>query len=793
MKRNITILIALLLSFNLTAQNGIIKGKVVNDKNNEQIPFASIKVVGSPSKVAANDSGNFIITSINPGFVKLIISSIGYDELITEDYAVSNAKITFVEIRLKENAISLNEFVVKSSVFEKKIESPISMQRLEISDIEKSPGGNRDISKVIQTLPGVASTPAYRNDIVVRGGGSFENRFFLDNVEIPNINHFATQGSSGGPVGIINTDFIREVEFYAGAFPANKGNALSSVLDMKLIEGNKDKMNYKATLGASDLAFTVNGPLAPNTTLIFSVRRSYLQFLFTALGLPFLPTYNDFQFKVKTKFDAKNELTILGLGAIDQNELNLKANKTEMQRYILGYLPVNQQWNYTNGYVFKHFRKNNYDTWVFSRNMLRNTSYKYLNNEKIDSLKTYNYKSDEIENKLRYENNSTFKGYSLNIGAGIEYAKYNNSTFQKTFINTTPFTINYNSAFDMFKWNIFGQISRPFMHDRLTVSFGVRSDANNYSSSMSNLLDQFSPRVSASYMITKTLSLNATIGRYFELPPYTTLGFKNNVGELINKQNNLKYIEAIHYVAGLEYHPTENIKASIEGFYKDYRKYPFTVSDSIAIASKGADFGTFGDQEVVSTGKGRAFGTELLVRAKIDSKFDMILTYTLVRSEFQDKKETYIPSAWDNRNLVNITMIKKFKHNWQAGFRWRYSGGTPYTPYDVNQSSFIQAWNAQGRAYLDYAQFNQLRLKGYHQLDVRIDKEYFFNKWSLNVYADIQNVYNSKASMQNELILATNPDGTPLIDSSNPNKYVLKSIPNISGSVVPTIGLIFEF
>ena len=162
--------------------------------------------------------------------------------------------------RLEETEINIGEVVVKASPFAKKIETPISVRIIGIDEIEKNPGGNRDISKVIQSYPGVASTPAFRNDVIVRGGGPNENRFYIDNVEIPYLNHFSTQGASGGPVGIINVDFVQSVDFLSGAFPASKGNALSSILNFTFIDGNKDKMKYRATVGASDLGLTLNGP-----------------------------------------------------------------------------------------------------------------------------------------------------------------------------------------------------------------------------------------------------------------------------------------------------------------------------------------------------------------------------------------------------------------------------------------------------------------------------------------------------------------------------------------------------
>lgn len=322
MKKLFLPLLIVLFSFAAMAQNGTIRGRVFNEKSNEPLPFTNIVIFGTNIGSTSDLDGYFIFTGIKPGFVKLAATSVGFESYISEEFQVTNAKTVFVDIPMRETAIQLEQVVVKASPFRKTEESPVSMRTLGIGEIEKSPGANRDISKVIQALPGVASTVSFRNDIIVRGGGPSENRFYLDGMEIPNLNHFATQGSAGGPVGIINVDFIREVDFYSGAFPANRGNTLSSVIEMRQIDGNPERLIFKGAVGASDLALTLNGPLSENTTFLVSARRSYLQFLFDLIGLPFLPTYNDFQFKVKTRFDQKNELTFLGIGAIDKSVLN---------------------------------------------------------------------------------------------------------------------------------------------------------------------------------------------------------------------------------------------------------------------------------------------------------------------------------------------------------------------------------------------------------------------------------------------------------------------------------------
>jgi hypothetical protein len=790
-------LIFLFSPFIIHAQQGSIKGRIFDESNNKPVPFASIIIFGNTTGTSSDIDGNYSLTGLKPGFVKLAVSSVGYEAVVTEDFLVTNAKTFFIDIPMKPKDVELQAVVIKPSPFNRIAESPLSLQTLQISEIEKNPGGNRDISKVIQILPGVSSTPAFRNDIIVRGGGGNENVFYLDGIEIPNLNHFSTQGSSGGPVSIINADFIREVEFYSGAFPADRGKSLSSILDMKLLDGNHDKLVARGSIGATDLALTLNGPLSKKSTFMASYRRSYLQYLFDVLGLPFLPTYNDFLVKYKMEFNEKNNLEILGLGSIDKSKLNTGIkNPDESQLYILGFLPVYEQWSYMLGADYKHFWANGYTDIILSRNMLNNRSYKYLDNNETDpNNKTYDYSSTEAENKLRVEQTSLKGTFRYNYGGGLEFADYTNKTFQKIYQDGQNDTINYNSTLNLFLWNAFGQVSRNFIADRLSLSLGVRMDANSYTPYMSNLLHQVSPRLSASFGITKSLFLNFNTGRYYQRPPYTSLGFRNNNEVLVNKENDIRYISADHIVLGFEYLPEKDAKISLEGFYKYYRNYPFSVKDSINIASKSADYGTFGDEEVISRSNGMAYGFEVLAQEKSFYGFNVILSYTFVISKFTDKNQKFVPSAWDNRNIVNLTVLRSFKKYWDIGAKWRFVGGAPYTPADLALSSMRPAWDTRGRTYPDYNQFNALRLKAFHQLDIRVDKTYYFKKWSLNLYVDIQNVYNFQAENPPNFT-NTDANGNPvIINPSVPydqQMYQLRPINSATGTILPSIGIIVE-
>lgn len=778
------------------AQNlGSIKGRVIDAITNEPIPLANVLLVGTEKGVTSNLNGEFEINNVNLGFQNIKVSYIGYKSLIFRDILVTRSQAASVNISLEPDSRQLDEFNLRPSPFNKTQESPVSLRTIGLAEIERNPGGNRDISNVLRSFPGVGSTPAFRNDIIIRGGAPSENRFFLDGVEVPLINHFQTQGASGGPVGIINVNLIREVDFLSGAFPANRGNALSSVLEFKQIDGNKEKWKFRGTIGSSDAAVAADGPIGKKASLIVSARTSYLQFLFSALKLPFLPTYYDMQFKFKYAIDDRRELTILGLGAIDLFRLNLQANETVEQRYQLRILPKNQQWNYTLGGVYREFtKKGGRHTLVLSRSMLNNTATKYQDNQEDNPQKLIlDYASQEAENNLRYEFDFRVKSWKFNVGAGLLYARFTNRTYNR--INTLAGidTIDFSSRLNLASGRIFGQVSKTFAQDKINLSFGLSLENNDFNSQMANPLNQFSPRLSLSYSFIENWALNASLGRFVQRPQYTVLGYGLPDGSLGNLNNGLEYIQADHLVAGIEYAPTENTRITLEGFYKMYNRYPFSLRDSIALANLGADFGVVGNVPVNSSAQGRAFGLEFLAQQKLFKGLYGILAYTLVRSEFSDKNGNLIPSSWDARHILSLTAGYKFKRNWELGVRFRFVDGQPFTPYDTLTSSIKSVWDITQMGISDVNKLNSERIPAYHQLDLRVDKVWYFNKWSLNLYLDIQNIYNFKSTTRPFLTVIEDQNGNPLTDPNDPNRYDLQELPNTSGTLLPTIGIIVDF
>lgn len=794
MHRLIVFFLIVLLTFTYTsAQNALIQGRVYDALSNEPIPFANVIIQGTTTGATTDLDGMYSLENLQPGLYNLQVSYVGYKTANLYDNQVSSARPLTLNIALEAAVEQLKEVVVKADPFSKSEEAPVSLRSIGVNEIKRSPGGNRDISRVVQSLPGVASTATFRNDILIRGGAPSENRFYIDGIEIPVINHFATQGSSGGPVGMINVDFIKEVNFYSGAFPANRGNSLSSVFDFTYRDANKDRLFFTATLGASDVGLTMEGPMGKKTSFIFSARRSYLQFLFKLLELPFLPTYNDFQFNVRHNINAKNTIQFLGIGAIDQFSLNLAANETELQKYLLDNLPVNEQWNYTTGVKYTHFGKTNYTNVVLSRSHLNNSTVKYANNDESTSDNLIlDYNSQEIENKLRIENIARMKGFKLLTGVSYEFATYTNNTYNKITQGGNVVLVNYDDKLNLNKWGAFAQVSKGFWNEKLTLSAGLRTDANNYSKEMRNVLDQISPRFSASYTIMPGISANFNTGIYYQLPAYTTLGFEQN-NELVNKQNKLTYIQCKHLVGGLAWDTRQNSRITLEGFYKRYSNYPFSVNDSISLANLGGDFGVVGDEEVVSTSEGRTYGAELLLQQKLYKGFYGIVAYTLSWSQFADKNGSYIPSSWDTRHILNLTGGKKFKRNWELGLRWRFSTGIPYTPIDIATSSLISVWDVTGFGLPDYSRLNSERNGIFHNLDMRIDKKWFFKRWNLNLFLDLQNVYSFPNQGPPFLVVERDENGKPIPDSDNPGSYKTYLLENSDGNILPNLGIVVEF
>ncbi|TWR27017.1 TonB-dependent receptor [Mucilaginibacter achroorhodeus] len=775
--------------------------------------LADVNIVVSPSGSfsAISDSlGRFKIEGIPVGTYTFRISRLGYKSETVYNIVISSGNEQTFNVEL-DRIDTLNEvkIVAARSATAATLATPLSVQRLTAEEIRSNPGGNFDVSRVIQALPGVTGTDgssgSFRNDIIIRGGAPNENVFYLDGIEMPVINHFSTQGSSGGPAGILNVSFLQDVKLSSSAFDARYDNALSSVLQFTQKNGNTDRYQGNVRLSASELALTTEGPISPKTTFLASVRRSYLQLLFSLLDIPVRPNYYDFQTKITHKLNPKTTLTFIGLGAIDEFKFGTIKNATPEKLYSLANSPSINQYNYTIGATLKRSLRNGFFNLALSRDVLNNRIEKYDDNDQNDPSKLrLDIGSREIGNRLRADFNFSKDGWQWSYGATAQYIQSNNDYYQRyrAQLNdengnvTQPAQIfQSQAALNYFKFGAFAQAGKRFLDSRLGVNLGVRTDMNSFTSDGMNAGRTLSPRISFTYALAEQWNLNASAGIYYKLPVNTILGFTDANGNYLNKS--AIYTRSTHYVAGVEFLPRASTRFTLEVYNKQYRNYPVSVRDGISLANEGGDYNVVGNEAVATIGSGQAYGIEFFAQQKLTSRFFGVLSASVFRSKFTGLNGKYVPSAFDSRRLVSLTLGYKLPKNYEIGLKFRYAGGVPYTPFDdaASRANYLTT----GAGVYNYSQANTLRLGPFNSSDIRIDKRWNFRKTSFDLYIDVTDWYGAIFPAYPDYTFARTTDNTAFLttdgkpirqDGSNAVPLLLR---NTSAGTLPTIGFIWEF
>ena len=761
--------------------DGTINGYIYDSKSQLPLLGANVIIEGADKGAISDENGFFEISKIKPQSYNLSVSYIGYQSKKIFNIIIKSKGNQTLEIYLIESAQELEEIILFESPFKKSKETPLSINTFSRVEIESYPGADNDVTKVVQSMPGLSpSVGGFRNDIIIRGGAPNETVYYLDEIEIPNINHFSTQGSAGGPQGMINISFIDEVTLSTSAFGVEYDNPLSGVLQFNQKNGNPKELSGNFRFGASDSAITIEGPLSKEennkTTFIFSARKSYLQFLFKLIGLPIRPDYWDFQGKINHKIDDYNSLNIIGLGAIDDFSVEAPDDFDFTQQSFLEQVPIIKQNSTTIGasWVRKFKETKGQFVLALSTNKLKNIFSRYSDNENLEGLYFKN-DSHEWETKIRAKTTSYFNDWKITWGGNIQYSDYFNNT--SDFYNQ----IDYLTKINFYKYGFFGSVSKSFIDSKLDVSIGVRTDEDSFSTG-SKLIDNLSPRISSSYSISKDrrLKWNSSIGTYFKIPTYTVLGFKNLTREFINRS--AKYTKSSHYVTGFDYSIGNAAKVSIEGFVKRYANFPISLIDGVSLANKGADFEVLGNEAVLTTGEGRTKGIEFLFQQKLTRNFYGIFSYTFFKSEFTDINGNYLPSVWDSKHLSSFSGGYKLKRNWEISSRWRFAGKTPYVPYDLEASL-----NNYPNMILDYSQLGNVKLGNFSQLDIRFDKKWNKENVSINFFLEILNLLAQKIPSPTEYGLERDNYGNIL------TPYNLIEVDVNRESIIPSFGFSIDF
>lgn len=737
-------------------ETGTITGTVTEASTKNPVVGANVIVLGTDFGAATDINGKFIITNLSANTYQIRFSAIGYTSVTRTDIVVNPNRPAQVEVQLSSTIIELESVTVTSEYFSTDPIEVNSIRNFSYEEIRRAPGGFEDVIRALSVLPGVAQVEAGRNDLIVRGGAPSENLYLIDGIEVSNINHFGTQGASGGPLSYINLDFVRETSFSTGGFSARYGDKLSSVLSIDLRDGREDRLGGKATISASQFGLNIEGPISNKSNFLFSARRSYLDFIFKAAGFGFVPEYYDVLGKYNIKLGNGN-LSYLFIGAFDNVRF---FNDTEDQRFDNSRILASDQIQYVTGLTYTGLFNNGFYKLVLSRNFID------YDTAQRDSLLNpiFLNKAIEGENTLRAEVVYKLSNTSeINIGGSIKNIKSANNIlfpfFRTTFGDTLKVT-SLNSENRCTKSSFYLNYNlKPI--NKLLLNFGGRLD---YFDAIENKFG-LSPRFSIAYLLNELTSFSFSSGIYKQAPSYVWI-------QAVKENSKLKFVDVNQYVFGVDHKLQEDLLAKIELFKKDYRNYPSSeLRNYLVLANTGAgyvgsedNFSSFGLEPLTSGGSGFSNGIEFSLQKKLsDIPLYGILSLTYAETKFKALDGIERIGAYNQNWIFNISGGYKFNEKWEASFKFRYATGRPYTPFNFDGSQNIN-------------EYNTLRLEPAHSLDFRVDRRWHLSGWTLITYIDIQNIYNQK----NRSTVRWDPRKQRIAD-------------NETIGLLPTIGISAEF
>ncbi|MCB2204802.1 TonB-dependent receptor [bacterium] len=708
--------------------HGSIHGSVVDTRSGQPLAGANVYLPDAQRGAASDADGKFRIEDIPAGSYRVRVSAIGYETLMQTDVIVRPSRGTELVLRLREAVFETGEVEITADYFRQSEESSVSAAQFSGEEIRRAPGSAGDVSRIMMVLPSVAKVNDQSNSLIVRGGSPLENAFFVDGIEVPNINHFPAQGASGGPLGMLPVDMIREVNFIAGGFPVRWGDRLSSVMDISFREGSRDALEAQADLNFVGFGGLVEGPLGADGSWLLSVRRSYLDLIVSAIdiGTSVAPWYGDASFKLAYDISPKHRVSLLALWSDDHNDPDAEtAAENDMQ-----YFGRQDIYNATSGITWRALWGK--DTWSESSVSWTGMRFREHFLKTGSEALLLDNRSDEHWISLRTRTQHRFsREFSIEAGAD---AKLLRNSYDNTY-GGVPDVLGGSQSVIRARGDADGSLSGIYATlqltpiERLDVSLGLRAQHNSINESTT-----LEPRASAVLQLTQRWTLSASGGLYTQSLPLLLLS-QNPA------HRNLPDPRALHGVLGTSYLLTASTRVSLEGYLKKYDRFPVdpAAPGLFVVDEMSYRYGFFSAHEhLVPEGKAFSRGLELTVQKKLAEDF-----YGMASAGWSTARYTGLDGierdrAYDNRLLFSIEGGYKPSAEWECSLRWIYAGGVPYTPIDLEASI------AARQEVLDPTRINALRHPDYHSMNIRIDRRFNFSRSSLTAYISIWNLYDRR-------------------------------------------------
>jgi len=707
-------------------EKAVLAGRVLEAGSGRPLAGVAVEIRAAGLKSRSDGEGKFEFRNLPAGKVIVAFSLPGFASL-TREFVLAPGETPVREIVLERTKYDAEEVVTLESDFLTKEKITLN-ETVPLSgrEIVRMPGTVEDLGRALAVLPSVARVSGLSNDLIVRGGSPFENGYYVDNIPLTGINFFQREGGSGGTYGILNTDLIEDVRFSAGGFPVPYGDRLSSIVDIRLKEGNSERVKSKIDLSSSALGAQVEGPVLGSLSFIASGRLSYYGLVSKIAGTGIEPDFGTLQAKATWTPSPNHKITFLDIFGACRLAMDLDAAVDySLNHYLDSWTRQNAagiDWRWTWGNGAGMSRTSLSTSIVKNWDLVRNveTDDEYMGRdeeERTTVLRNVNYwKAGEDLH------------FTFGFEAGTDDAEFNSyfASYVNRYGDIFP-GFGLAGSFSARKAGVF--LSAAFtLTRRLTMTAGLRGD---YFSFNEHFL--LSPRMSLSYAVTPRWTLNAGIGLYRQFL-YALLLARNpgNTG--------LRDPGAVHAVLGTEIVFDAFTRLTIELYAKDYRHFPLTPDDPyLFLADNNVALSGFTFyRDVVDSGRAAAKGVEILFHKKLKEKFYGLAGASIFASRYRDLTATWRNRVSDNRLILNLVGGYTPGPRWDLSFRWSYGGGIPYTPFDPAASL------EKNVGIIDETKIQAARYPAYHMLILRADRTFVFRRSRLSVYLSVVNAYNRK-------------------------------------------------
>jgi outer membrane receptor for ferrienterochelin and colicin len=718
-------------TFPVFAVTGIVEGSVTDAVTGQPLPGANIILKNMDLGAAADQSGFYVIENVPAGVYIIQASMIGYEDRVTADQPVEANRVTRIDFEMRECVIVTESVAITGSYFERSSDAVSSSHTLSSREIRSSPGAAEDVFRILKTIPGVSTTGSNSANLIVRGGDRNENLTLLENLEIKSPLHFSREDVSMGVISIIDPAMIKNVEFLTGGFPAEYGDKLSSVFELKVKEGNRSQFNRDINASMAGFNVYLDGPLPGNGGLVLSVRRGIFELFTKMMDRAVEPCYWDGLAKASWDLNRRHRISVVGFYYKDDAERQEKMEDHGILARKYDY----SNWNDYGSAAGMNWRA------LLGKNAYALTTLEWTQNGNQSMVGTFTNKDlngDDIQTtRWQLKSRVSWKPSPFIMIKGGAYIKQFTADYTRWRDADTLRTGIIIPAFNRIATLPVSYQSGAFIQAAvqplplIVFKPGIRYDMTDLTHE-----NYFSPRLAMVCRLTDRVTLNASWGVYRQIP--SALQICRDDENLL-----LKSSRSDHTVIGLEYMMNPDTRMTLEAYTKIIQD-GFVDNDTTNV--------------IHNDGKGSSKGVEFTIQKKMSTNFMGSLSYTTSFSERQDGKNRPVYAFdYDRRHNLTLMAAHQLTRHWRLGVKFQFASGNPYTP--VTGST-----NAYGEWFAVEGEKNTARFPDYHSLDIRLDRTFRFTNWTMNIYLEIWNLYNRENVLDYYYVFEA--DGTPIQKSA---------------------------